>query len=41
MTRRPFARVGYPGGRVASYPPETEAARAIFRAAADLIDAAR
>jgi hypothetical protein len=41
MTRQPFARVHYSGGRVVSYPSDTEAGRALFRAAADLIDAAR
>jgi hypothetical protein len=41
MTRQPFARVHYKGGRVVSYPSDTEAGRALFRAAADLIDAAR
>jgi hypothetical protein len=40
-TREPFARVHYSGGRVVAYPPETEAGRALFRAAASLIDAAR
>jgi len=38
MTRRPFARVAYPGGRVISYPSQTEAGRALFLAAADLIE---
>jgi hypothetical protein len=41
VTRQPFARVHYAGGRSAAYPPDTEAGRALFRAAADLIDAAR
>jgi hypothetical protein len=41
MTRKPFARVGYPGGRATSYPPQTEAGRALFLAAADLIEAGR
>jgi hypothetical protein len=40
-TRKPFARVHYKGGRVVSYPSDTEAGRALFRAAANLIDAAR
>ena len=41
MTRKPFARVAYPGGRSAAFAPETEAGRALFRAAADLIEATR
>jgi hypothetical protein len=41
MTRKPFARVHYKGGRVVAYPSDAEAGRALFRAAADLIDAAR
>jgi hypothetical protein len=41
ITRKPFARVYYEGGRVVSYPSDTEAGRALFRAAAKLIDAAR
>ena len=41
MTRQPFARVAYPGGRSAAYSPETDAGRALFRAAADLIDVPR
>jgi hypothetical protein len=41
MTRKPFARVYYAGGRSAAYPPETEAGRELFRAAAQLIGAAR
>jgi hypothetical protein len=40
MTREPFARVGYPGERAAEYPGETEAGRALFLAAARLIDVA-
>ena len=40
MTRKPFARVGYPGGRSAAYPDETEAGRALFLAAARLIETA-
>ena len=39
-TRKPFARVHYPGGRSASYSPETGEGRAIFLAASKLIDAA-
>ena len=41
MTRKPFARVGYPGGRATAYEPETEAGRNLFLAAAELIEAAR
>jgi len=41
MTRQPSARVHYDGGHVVAYPSDTEAGRALFRAAADLIDAAR
>lgn len=41
VTRSPFARVHYHGGRVVAYPSDTEAGRALFRAAANLIDAAR
>lgn len=40
-TRRPFARVYLPGGYGASHPPETEAGRELFLAAARLIDTAR
>ena len=41
MTRQPFARVAYPGGRSAAYSPETDAGRALLRAAADLIEVTR
>ena len=41
LTRKPFARVYADGGRGASHPPETEAGRRLFLAAASLIDAAR
>jgi hypothetical protein len=40
-TREPFARVYYPGGRSAAYPPETEAGRRLFLAASRLIELAR
>ena len=40
-TRQPFARVHYAGGRAAAYSSDAEAGRALFRAAADLIDVAR
>jgi hypothetical protein len=41
ITRKPFARVHYEGGRVVAYAPDTESGRNLFRAAAKLIDAAR
>jgi hypothetical protein len=41
MTRKPFARVAYSGGRSEAYAPETESGRALFRAAADLIELTR
>jgi hypothetical protein len=41
ITRKPFARVGYAGGRTAAYGPDTEAGRALFRAAADLMEVTR
>ena len=40
-TRKPFARVHYPGGRSADYPPETEAGRRLFLAASSLIELPR
>ena len=41
ITRKPFARVGRQGGRTDAYPPETEEGRALFLAAADLIELTR
>jgi hypothetical protein len=41
VTRRPFARVHYAGGRSAAFAGETEAGRRLFLAAAELIDVAR
>lgn len=41
LTRKPFARVYSEGGSGASYPPDSEAGRELFLAAARLIDAAR
>ena len=41
MSRQPFARVYWPGGRGADFPPDTEAGRSLFLAASRLIDAAR
>jgi hypothetical protein len=40
MTRKPFARVHWAGGRSAAFDAETEAGRALFLAAAKLISAA-
>jgi hypothetical protein len=40
-TRRPFARVYLAGGHGASHSPQTEEGRALFLAAARLIDTAR
>jgi hypothetical protein len=40
-TRKPFARVQFPGGRSAAYAPDTEAGHALFLAASRLIDVAR
>jgi hypothetical protein len=39
--RKPFARVHYPGGRSADYPPDTEEGRRLLLAASSLIDLAR
>lgn len=41
LTRRPFARVHAPGGRILDCPPDTGAGRELFLAAARVIDAAR
>lgn len=41
LTRKPFARVYYQGGRSLACEPGTEAGRALFLAAARLIDVAR
>lgn len=41
VTRKPFARLYYAGGRSAAHPAETEAGRSLFVAAARLIDASR
>ena len=41
LTRKPFARVYAQGGQGAVHAPETVAGRALFLAAAHLIDAAR
>lgn len=39
-TRQPFARVYFPGGRSASFQADSDAGRALFLAAARLIDVA-
>jgi hypothetical protein len=41
LTRKPFARVYAEDGSGAVHPPETEAGRELFLAAARLIDVAR
>ena len=41
LTRRPFARVWWTGGRGAAFAAETADGRALFLAAAELIDVAR
>jgi hypothetical protein len=41
LTREPFARVHAPGGRIVDCPADTDAGRALFLAAAKVIDAAR
>lgn len=41
LTRKPFARVYAEGGHGFSHPPEGEHGRALFLAAASLIDTAR
>ena len=41
ISRKPFARVHWPGGRSAEFPPETETGRALFLAAARTIDVTR
>ena len=40
IVRRPSARVHWPGGESASFDAETTEGRALFSAAADLIDVA-
>ena len=40
LARQPFARVHYADGRGATYGADSPAGRALFRAAASLIDAA-
>lgn len=40
LTRDPFARVWWPGDRAAAFDASTEEGRALFLAAAGLIDAA-
>ena len=41
LTRRPFARVWWTGGRGSAFAAETADGRALFLAAAELIDVAR
>jgi hypothetical protein len=41
ISRKPFARVYWAGGRSAAYESDSETGRELFRAAASLIDAAR
>jgi hypothetical protein len=41
LSRKPFARVYWSGGRGAGFPPETETGRALFLAASRVIDVAR
>jgi len=40
ITRKPFARVGYGGERSEAYEADTDVGRALFEAAARLIDVA-
>ena len=41
ITRKPFARVHYSGGRSVAFGPDSEAGRELFLAASRLIDVAR
>jgi hypothetical protein len=41
LSRRPFARVYWLGGRGADFPPESESGRTLFLAASRLIEVAR
>jgi hypothetical protein len=41
MSRKPFARVHWPGGRSADFPADAETGRSLFLAASRLIDVAR
>ena len=38
--RKPFARAYYPGGRSVAFPEDSEAGKALFEAAAQLIEVA-
>jgi hypothetical protein len=40
LSRRPFARVYWSGGRGADFPPETETGRTLFLAASRLLNVA-
>jgi hypothetical protein len=41
LSRRPFARVYWSGGRGADFPPESETGRTLFLAASRLIELTR
>jgi hypothetical protein len=41
LSRKPFARVHWPGGRSAELLPESDAGRSLFLAASRLIEVAR
>jgi hypothetical protein len=41
ISRRPFVRVYWPGGRSAAFDSDSDAGRELFRAAARLIEAGR
>jgi hypothetical protein len=41
LSRRPFARVYWSGGRGADFPPESETGRTLFLAASRLIEVTR
>ncbi|MCE3246359.1 MAG: hypothetical protein K0R41_184 [Geminicoccaceae bacterium] len=41
LTRRPFARIGAPGGRAIACDAETELGRELFLAASRVLDVAR
>lgn len=41
LTRKPFSRVFVSGGRISACEAETDEGRALFLAAADVLDAAR
>lgn len=41
LTRRPFARIHAPGGRIVAFNADTEEGRELFLAASRVLDAAR